>query len=721
MRMPIYSMKLLTTLTIFSCILFLNTLELRAGFIGDSLRDRQSVRSLSMGGAYSSLAGDASAYPILNPAGVSYPGRSYSFQSLAYNQYYKHYQTHTLFLSPFAIAINDIKQSDTAAMNSMAISYGGKSKRGIHWGGTLTRSRFFHDATVQDTWSVDVGAVAHLLPSVKMAFSLHDVVQRGALLPKRYRAGMAFSDPKQQNVTLSGDIVYDSLDKDYQFYFGGELRLTSSLMFRSGFFENRPTFGFGIQKSYWSLNYGFVSKGSDAVALPARHVFSFSVGYKGYNASNSGQQRILVKKNGYAVLHLHNNIRSGQSSQSLFGGVQFGSNDLLPLIRAASQDPFCKGILLKIGSLSASLSMMSLVQEFRKELMFFKEQGKEVIAYIEHEVGLPGYYLASVADEIIMPEIGALRQLGISLEVIKFEKLLNKWGIKPVVFTSGAHKGRTRYESPKMKDVHRWYLETFITKTYESVLDGIRASRSKKFSWEEVAHLFDGRYILASEAKQLGLIDRVDYIENINKFADDSDLKSKKSHAKTGEKSFKVYPIQAYFNDKTNNVFSRYVAVIEVDGSIKSGTGGGDILFGGMSAGSSDIISMIEAVKKKDDIAACIIRVNSPGGGVLASDRMYNAVKRLSEKKPVYVSMGNVAASGGYYLSLGATKIFANELTLTGSVGVVGTYFDLREFSEKHGIEYDRISKGKNMFSLSPGQPLTPELQRMIQDRKSVV
>ena len=201
--------------------------------------------------------------------------------------------------------------------------------------------------------------------------------------------------------------------------------------------------------------------------------------------------------------------------------------------------------------------------------------------------------------------------------------------------------------------------------------------------------------------------------------------KLKKADPKNSDFDEITYPL-SYFEESTNMStlfhFSNQIAVIEVDGSIHDGESNSNILFGGKSTGAEDIDAIIQSIKKNSSIQGVIVRINSPGGSGIASDRIYHALKELKiklDKKPLYAVMGNMAASGGYYIALACDRIYANRGTLTGSIGVISQYQNQETFNKMLGIQKEVIKTGKFVDMGSKNRPLTKEEVDMIQSHQT--
>jgi Periplasmic serine proteases (ClpP class) len=185
------------------------------------------------------------------------------------------------------------------------------------------------------------------------------------------------------------------------------------------------------------------------------------------------------KRSSYAEFAVGQNLKKGSSEFSLFGGKKIGSNDLLTLINMSNNDPSCKGYIIRVGSLSSSLTSIALVEEIREELLKAKKAGKKIVVYFEGHVGLPGYYLASIGDMIVMPPMGTVSHFGLSLNIKKASQFFEKIGIKTKVFTNGKHKGASGLNSPSLTALNREHLRSVLEDMFQYSLTHIETNRKE--------------------------------------------------------------------------------------------------------------------------------------------------------------------------------------------------------------------------------------------------
>lgn len=357
------------------------------------------------------------------------------------------------------------------------------------------------------------------------------------------------------------------------------------------------------------------------------------------------------------------------------------------LERAATSDKV-KGILLHLGALQARPAQ---VQQIGRWLLAFKQKSqKPIYAYGDYFSELT-YYLATYADTIVMyPRSGAFIEWnGLAAEGIFFKRFLEKWGVKPRLFRTGPYKSAAEsYTEEKYSEANRAQLTALLEDIWTGVVDSVarrrRLSRDSLQSWTESHILFS-----AQEARNAGLIDVLSpWHAWVRQFIP------------SGKDEPAFIEVDALAEEKSEKATAK-IALLYAEGGIGPEE----------ELRADDFVPVIQKVAQNDDIKAVILRVNSPGGAVLDSDKIAQALRDLKAKKPLIVSMGGVAASGGYYISAGADAIVAEPMTITGSIGVIGLLFDLKELVEKHiELRTDRVRVGGRYADfMSPYRETSPE------------
>ncbi len=361
-----------------------------------------------------------------------------------------------------------------------------------------------------------------------------------------------------------------------------------------------------------------------------------------------------------------------------------GLNKILASIKHAAGDDNIKGIYIKGG---IPLTGNATLREIRNALEDFKESGKFVYAYSEI-MTQNGYYLASVADSVLMMPEGYLEWRGLSASVAYLKEAVNKLGMKPVVLRATDNKYKSAVEPflrTDMSEENRMQLTELLSSIWGNYTEVIGASRNL-----DAAHLnmlADSMALSSPKtAAENGLIDATLYQSDV------LELLAKKS-GKTEADDLELISVNKYaeLNKLTQNKYGdNRIAVVIAQGDIVSGDAGE------YQIGSDRIAKAIRAARNNDKVKAIVLRVNSPGGSAIASESIWREVKLAREVKPVIASMGDVAASGGYYISCFADTIVAHPNTVTGSIGAFGLFFTGQELmNDKLGINLESVKTNK--------------------------
>ena len=354
-----------------------------------------------------------------------------------------------------------------------------------------------------------------------------------------------------------------------------------------------------------------------------------------------------------------------------------GLNDLLSNIALAKDNDKVLGIYLKGGSLSTGPASAKAI---RDALIDFKQSGKFIIAFAD-AYSQTNYYIASVADKIFLNPVGALAWDGLSAEKIYVTRLYEKIGIEMQILKVGTFKSAVEpYFRTSMSDADRKQTEQYLGGIWSEMKTAV--GQSRQIAAEQLHAYADECMSLQPQEKYLAynFVDSLVYIQEM-----DSILRTY-----AGTKDYKQLSNSKMTNVERTEIKAKdKVAVLYADGSIvDNGTGG--IVEG-------DILKTIKKIYKDDDVKAVVFRVNSPGGSADASEQIWHAMKMLQDKGlPVVVSMGDYAASGGYYISCNADYIYAEPTTLTGSIGIFGTVPNINKLREKVGLDVDAVSTNKH-------------------------
>jgi len=336
-----------------------------------------------------------------------------------------------------------------------------------------------------------------------------------------------------------------------------------------------------------------------------------------------------------------------------------GLNEILSTLHHAANDKKVKGIYLDLSFVPTDIAT---VEEIRNALIEFKKSGKFIISYSEMYTQ-KSYYLASISDKIYLNPAGSMEFKGLAGRVVFFKGMLEKLDIEPQVIRHGKFKSAVEpFILDKMSDESKEQTLTYVSAIWEQMLKGI--SDSRKVSRDQLNSIADNFLVQTpDDAVKHNLIDKLLYKDELLE-----ELKNKSGANST--KDLKLVKFSRYIDSWKKNPDIKSgkdkIAVIYASGSIVSGEGQDG------SLGSETISKAIRKARTDAKVKAIVLRVNSPGGSALASDVIWREVVLAKKEKPVIVSMGDVAASGGYYIACAATKIYANPNTLTGSIGVFG-------------------------------------------------
>jgi len=381
--------------------------------------------------------------------------------------------------------------------------------------------------------------------------------------------------------------------------------------------------------------------------------------------------------------------------------------ELTRLIERAKNDSSIKGIFIKAEQ---NANGFAASQELRKALQDFRLSKKFVIAYGEY-ISQKAYQVVNVADKIYVNPKGIVEWSGFSVEYVFFKNLLDRLEIKPQIFYDGKFKSATEpFRETQMTEANRLQTETWLGDLYARFLADVATARKlDSAQLRQYANTFAIR--TPQQAVAFKLVDGVRYDDEVK-----SEMKKLLKLADDDKINF-VSP-GAYLNSKSLKEFGKdKIAVIYAEGEIIDGKGqDGQI-------GSDTYRNLIRQIRYDDQIKAIVLRVNSPGGSSLASEVIWRELSLARKSgKPVVVSMGDVAASGGYYISCSADKIFAMPNTITGSIGVFSLIPNMQDFfRNKLGVTFDGVETGPYADALTISKPLTEQEKQIIQNQVDVI
>lgn len=380
--------------------------------------------------------------------------------------------------------------------------------------------------------------------------------------------------------------------------------------------------------------------------------------------------------------------------------LEIGLDDILSSIKKAKENDNIKGIYINAGAFAASNASL---KEIRDQLADFKESGKFIIAYADvYSQGC--YYLSSVADKVIMNPQGNLDLHGLSSSPTFYKGLLDKIGIEMQIFKVGTFKSAVEpFMLDKMSDANREQVTAYINDIWSTITSEI--SDSRKISVDKINQLTDSlqTFKLANASVTDGLVDTLMYETEVKEYLKDLlKVEKAKDVRMASIKDMTSVPFVKESNSKD------VIAILYAEGSINNGSGKDGIT-------DKRYVKEIEKLKDNDKVKAVVFRVNSPGGSAYASEQIWKAITDLKAKKPVVVSMGDYAASGGYYIACNASKIIAQPNTLTGSIGIFGMFPNFEGLTKKVGLSFDNVKTNKFADFGDATRPMRPEEKVILQ------
>lgn len=420
-------------------------------------------------------------------------------------------------------------------------------------------------------------------------------------------------------------------------------------------------------------------------------------------AAMSGSKEVKISDNSVFELKLEgilverhkNDVISSFASEINSSVSEIALDDIMASVDKATDNDNIKGIYLHIGDFSASVASL---QEIYNGLERFKKTGRFIVAYAD-SYGNGTYYLSSIADKVYMNPSGTLALTGINISTVFFKDLLSKIGVEMQIFKVGTFKSAVEpFTQTSMSEANRLQLTTFINSIWTEITKTI--ARNRGISDTEVNLYADSGLFLddAQTAVQHKLIDSLLYSSDMKEIIE-----------KRVDKDYKTLTINdmklvAQNKEYSKNRIAIVYAVGEIDGSNKND-----------GIDSEDISEDLLDIADNDKIKAVVLRINSPGGSAYGSEQIWKAVSVVKSKKPIVVSMGDYAASGGYYIACNTDRIFAQPTTLTGSIGIFGIFPNIGGLTDKLGIKFDNVKTNKYSDFGATYRPMNTEERVILQ------
>ena len=369
--------------------------------------------------------------------------------------------------------------------------------------------------------------------------------------------------------------------------------------------------------------------------------------------------------------------------------------DLINAIELASDNENIKGINLKSQSPKMGWSQALTI---RKSLQKFKDKGKFIYCYGDF-FSQKGYYLASVSDSIFLNPMGNIELRGLGAEVLYYKQLQEKYGFKMEVVRHGKYKSAVEpYLDDKMSDANRNQIKSLLSSIWDGIGSQIKLSRKiSSVDFNKIVDDLDATFPENAHGNNIidGIISKTQYQHNLKKVLG----------IESDEKLNNVSYMQMKNSYNSKKGTRNQIAVIYAQGPIIYGEGNDS------NIGQEIFSKTIRKIKKSKRVKAVVLRIDSPGGVALTSEIIWDELIELKKEKPIVVSMGNVAASGGYYLSTVADKVFANDFTITGSIGVFAMVPNIAEFSKRIGINAEQVETNENSIFYTPFEKPTQKFQ----------
>jgi protease-4 len=421
-----------------------------------------------------------------------------------------------------------------------------------------------------------------------------------------------------------------------------------------------------------------------------------------------GEETVTVKNNSVIELDL-SEIKEDYAGKTNFKDFDYfdvnhdGLSDVLKAIEYAKTDDKIKGI-----SILNDVSELGIAQTkaLRDQLEDFKKSGKFVYSYAD-VYSQKEYYLNSVANTIYINPIGELDFKGLSAEIMFFKDFEEKSGLKMEVIRHGKYKSAVEpFLENKMSDANKEQTTQLLNSIWESVVTDI--AKSRKITPVRLNQIADGLLARTPEmAKAEGLVDKIAYEDVYH-----NDIR--KALQVTADEDYNKVDIKDYAEEvATSNIdltSKDVIAIIYAQGEI--GSGEGDV----NEIGEGSMRRSLQEARKNKDVKAIVLRINSPGGNALTSELIWREIELTKKVKPVVVSMGDYAASGGYYIACNANKIYAEANTITGSIGVFGILPNFTEAVKKLGINVEQVKTNPNASEYSPFQPMDANYRGFAQE-----
>jgi protease-4 len=604
---------------------------------------------------------------------------------------------------------------DTGSYKSRAytLGLGGTLLPGFHVGTSL---RWNHtDLPVDDRspFAVDIGFLnrPHRYISIGGVFrNVNNPRFAGGRLDESFTGGISLR-PLTERITISGQGDFADSSKP-GWLFGGRFSVVPGIELYGAYMRRHAAET--SDDPYEEFTAGIVvSPGRTSARYVGRSRIGGDYDYGRYGMFIEGtpsfKHTIFTKKR-FAETAAGGDYLDEGGAIVLMGRRSNDLHELLRELKSVREDPDIRGLLLEIKPLAGSFigPVSANLYEIRCAVERVREAGKPVVALLKEDAMASELYLASAADRIIMPEECLAGMIGVSLELNRMKRLFGKLGVDWDHYTAGEYKSsfHTTYTDTTTA-LQEEEIQSLVDESYRLLVEAIADGRG--MSREKVLSLADGRIFSADEAIEEGLVDMTGREKEAKE-----ELGRLAGEERPGGIPTSNVARRTYWSDRWTKAPA--IAIVGAYGGIMPGRSKQDFLRGGRTMGSETVVRQLEAAARYPGVRAIVFRVDSGGGSGTASNEILTEIRRIQEEEkiPVVVSMGNIAGSGGYWISMYGDAIFVDPFTITGSIGVVFRKPVLKRLYEKIGITNEVFKAGEHADVISPGRHLTEEEMELL-------
>lgn len=499
--------------------------------------------------------------------------------------------------------------------------------------------------------------------------------------------------PLGNHLTVFTETRFDSISK---LWFGLEFLPVSGIELK-GMMKTDRSFSFGVDVSFGRIGIGYTNAKMTNLSSSLNHSI-----YLRFNKDI--RPSILPTQAQFITMELSGLIQDAKPGFSFFGPVvKKTTYEILDLLRKVKEDKAIKGVIISLDNLQLSFAQAC---ELKDALEQVKAQGKKLIVYAPN-LSTNTYFVAAIADLIVSHPLGYISIPGMYHQASFMKGTLDKLGIEAEYERVGKYKSAPELlTEDSLTPAYEEVLNSILDDNYSHFLDA--TAKARGFKKEDFEKKVNYGFFLTPLAQKEGLTDTFAYADQL-----DSVLTSKLGKIrKISERSYRKQTV----HNPNWALPSARIAVIYGSGSIVQGEGGTDPISGEMTIGSKTMLRAIKKARRDKKVKAIVLRVDSPGGDAFASDLIWHEIEITKRQKPVIVSMGSVAASGGYYISCNSDKIFALPATITGSIGVFSLKLVFAGLYEKLGIRTEVVKRGEHADAFAPHRKLTYEEHQILKE-----